>query len=72
MVKWIQNKAKIKADREDDLKTKILKARGIPLEDHQEFLFPDEKWENHPFEIRNVERAVNRILEGIADKETIE
>ena len=44
MVKWIQNKAKIKADREDDLKTKILKARGIPLEDHQEFLFPDEKW----------------------------
>lgn len=71
MVKWIQKKAKIKADREDDLKTKILKARGIPLEDHQEFLFPDEKWENPPFEIRNVERAVNRILEGIADKETI-
>ena len=29
MVKWIQKKAKIKADREDDLKTKILKARGI-------------------------------------------
>lgn len=71
MVKWIQKKAKIKADREDDLKTKILKARGIPLEDHQEFLFPGEKWENHPFEIRNVERAVNRILEGIAGKETI-
>ena len=71
MVKWIQKKTKIKADREDDLKTRILKARGIPPEDHQEFLFPDEKWENNPFEIRNVEKAVNRILEGIADKETI-
>lgn len=71
MAKWVQKKAIIKAEAYDDLKTRILKARGIPEEDHQEFLFPDEKWENDPFEIRNVKKASERILEGIARGENI-
>lgn len=71
MVQWIEKKAKIEADREDDLKTRILKARGIRFEDHEDFLFPDERFENKPFEIRNMEEACNTILDAVAEEKNI-
>lgn len=67
MTKWTQNEVKIEASYGDDLKTRLLKARGIPEEEHTDFLFPDESAEHNPFDIRNMETAVDIILGAVRD-----
>lgn len=71
MAKWIEKTPKIKAEREDGLVSRILKARGIPEEDHSAFLFPDESLENDPYEIHNMKKAVNIILDAIDAEKNI-
>ena len=65
MTKWVKREVKIESEYGDDLKTKILKARGIPEEEQTDFLFPDEKFENSPFDIHNMDTAVNIIMDTV-------
>lgn len=67
MVKWIQRKAKIKPRSSDDIRTRILKARGVEEDMMIDFMSPDESWYIDHTLIRNLERTVKLIMEHVEE-----
>lgn len=71
MVKLIEKKPRIKYSSSDDLKTKILKIRGIDEDSIMDFLAPDESLESDFSLIRNISRATKTILEAVDNDKNI-
>lgn len=65
MAEWIKRFEKIKSSSSDNLVSKVLKARGIPEEQHMGFLSPDDSFEYSYELMRNATRASKKIKEHI-------
>ena len=65
MVEWVQKYEKIKTNSSDDLRSKILKIRGITEDKHVDFLAPDESFVNDYRLMRGITRASKLFVEHI-------
>lgn len=71
MVKWIKRKEKIKARSSDDIRSRILKARGVEEDLMIDFMSPDESWYIDHSLIRNLERTVKLIMQHVEEGNSI-
>lgn len=60
---WIQKKAKIQYDENDDILYKLAKINGI--KDLNEWLRPSEKSLHDPYLLENIEEAGERIVHAL-------
>lgn len=65
MVEWVQKYEKIKTNSSDDLRSKILKIRGITEDKHVDFLAPDESFVNDYRLMRGITRSAKLFVEHI-------
>lgn len=69
MVKWIERKAKVKPNSNEEPLEMIAKIRGIS--DTNRFLNPTQDELHDPYLMKNIEEASNRIIMAIHNKERI-
>lgn len=65
MAEWVQKYEKIKTNSSDDLRSKILKIRGVPEDKHVDFLAPDESFVNDYRLMRGITRSAKLFVEHI-------
>ena len=65
---WVKREGK-KYSEDDDILTKLQRVRKI--KNINEFIEPPMKFEHNPYELDNIDEAVQRIIKGIHTKENI-
>lgn len=70
-MEWIKRKPKIEYLKNDDITSKLAKIRGIQENEIDDFLMPTEKELFDASEMKNSQKAVNRIIEAINNNQRV-
>lgn len=70
-MEWIKRKPKIEYLKNDDITSKLAKIRGIQENEIDDFLMPTEKELFNANEMKNSQKAVDRIIEAINENQKV-
>ena len=70
-MKIIKRKPIIEYDDDDIIDEKILKIRGIEKDKMFDFIMPNEKYLNSPFLLKNMDIAVEKVIQAISEDKKI-
>lgn len=70
-MEWIKRKPKIEYLNSEDITSKLAKIRGIQENEIDDFLMPTEKELFDASEMKNSQKAVNRIIEAINENQKV-